>query len=268
MTDIDIAGVRGKIVVRRWDPADPPLFVAVLVHGYGEHAGRYGHVATALNEAGAVVYAPDHHGHGRSGGDRALVDDVDRLAADVAKVVELANREYDELPVVLIGHSLGGMIATRYVQKQHARIAALVLSAPVLGGNPELLALAELDPALEVPLDPKTLSRDPKVGEAYAADPLVFHGPFHKQTLKELTATVARIAKDPGFGDLPTLWIHGEKDALAPYAVTKKAMAHLRGTIFEEKVYKGAMHEIFNETNQTDVIADVVEFLHRNVHAS
>ena len=267
MTDIDIAGARGKIVVRRWDPEDPPLFVVVLVHGYGEHAGRYGHVATALNEAGAVVYAPDHHGHGRSVGDRAVVDDVDSMAADVAKVVELANREHDEMPVVLVAHSLGGMIATRYVQKQHARIAALVLSAPVIGANPALLALAEKDPIPDVPLDPAVLSRDPKVGEAYAADPLVFHGPYHKKTLNELKATVARIAKDHGFGELPTLWIHGEKDALAPYDVTKKAMAHLRGKVFEEKVYKGAMHEIFNETNQADVLGDVVEFLHRNVHA-
>ena len=266
MTDIDIAGVRGKVVVRRWDPADSPLFVVVLVHGYGEHAGRYGHVATALNEAGAVVYAPDHHGHGRSVGDRAVVDDVDSLAADVAKVAELANREHDELPVVVIGHSLGGMIATRLVQKQQAHIAALVLSAPVVGDNPDLLALAKTKPIKEAPIDPAMLSRDPKVGEAYAADPLVFHGPFHEKTLKELSATVARIAKDKGFGDVPTLWVHGEKDALAPYAVTKKAMAHLRGTIFEEKVYPGAMHEIFNETNQTEVIADVVEFLHRNVH--
>ena len=249
------------MVVRRWAPDDEARFVVLVVHGYGEHSGRYMHVAARLNADGAVVYAPDHYGHGRSAGDRAVVDDIEAMVADLARVDALAREQHPDLPVVVVGHSLGGMIATRFVQTQEADLAALVLSGPVVAGNEEILALKDVDPLPEVPLDPAVLSRDPAVGEAYAADPLIYHGPFARETLREISDAVERIAAGPGFGALPTLWIHGELDPLAPYAATRAAMEHLRGAATEEKVYPGAMHEIFNETNQDEVLDDVGEFL-------
>ena len=263
MADIELAGGRGTLVVKRWDPSERATFVVLLVHGYGEHGGRYAHVAAALAKAGAVVYAPDHYGHGRSAGPRAIVDDLDAMARDVGKVAELAAREHAGLPVVMLGHSMGGMIATRFVQLAIAPVKALVLSGPVVGGSPGIFALAEMDPVPDIPLDPAGLSRDPEVGKAYAADPLVYHGPFAKPTLLEFIAAVKKIGAGPSFGALPTLWIHGEHDPLAPYDVTKQAMAHLQPT--EQKVYAGAMHEIFNETNQAEVIGDAVAFFRRYV---
>lgn len=209
------------------------------------------------------MYAPDHRGHGRSDGERALIDDAESLTTDLGAVDALARGAHPGLPVVLIGHSMGGMIATRFAQTRASDLAALVLSGPVIGGNPEILALAEMDPMPEVPLDPAVLSRDPAVGEAYAADPLIYHGGFARETLREFGAAVERIAAGPGFGDLPTLWIHGELDALAPLGPTRDAMEHLRGSATEEKVYPGAMHEIFNETNRDEVIGDVLAFLER-----
>jgi len=88
-TDFDIAGTRGRIVVHRWD-ADEPRYVALLSHGYGEHARRYDHVAARLNADGAVVYAPDHHGHGRSDGERALAEDLEGAVEDLHLVAERA----------------------------------------------------------------------------------------------------------------------------------------------------------------------------------
>ena len=264
MTELEVNGDRGTVFVRRWEPTAAPTFIVLLVHGYGEHSGRYPHVAEALTKEGAVVYAPDHHGHGRTtGGDRAVVDDIDSMARDVARVGDLAQKDHPRLPIVVVGHSLGGLISTRFVQTQKTPIAALVLSGPVVGGSPGIEALAQMDPIPEVPLDPNALSRDPEVGKSYAADPLVFHGPFHKKTLNEFGAAVARVAKDPGFGSIPTLWIHGENDPLVPYDVTKKAFDHLRGSAFEETVYPGAMHEIFNETNKADVLGDMTSFIRR-----
>jgi alpha-beta hydrolase superfamily lysophospholipase len=264
MTDWELQGARGRIAVREWSAAEPRVLV-LIAHGYGEHIGRYDHVARALVEHGAVVVGPDHLGHGRSEGERVLIEDVDDLVSDLHGVAIRAQELHPGLPVVLIGHSMGGIVATLYAQRHGSELAALVLSGPVIGGNPGFQALLGMDPLPEVPVDPSILSRDPSVGEAYMADPLVYHGGFKRETLQALFGAVDAIAAGPGLGDLPTLWMHGELDALAPLDVTRPAIERIRGTQLEERVYEGARHEIFNEINKDDVIAEVTSFLDRAV---
>jgi alpha-beta hydrolase superfamily lysophospholipase len=180
-------------------------------------------------------------------------------------VADQVRNDYPGLPLVLIGHSLGGVIATRFTQKYGDELAALVLSAPVIGGNPGFRALLSMDPMPDVPLDPAALSRDPAVGEAYANDPLVHHGAVQRSALQSIFTAVDRIAADGSLGDVPTLWIHGEHDPLAPYDVTATAFETAGGTRLEQKVYPGAMHEIFNETNKDEVLDDVTDFLDKHV---
>ena len=261
-TESDLQGARGRVVVHEW--ANPEArFVALVAHGYGEHAGRYEHVARRLVAEGAVVYAPDHLGHGLSEGDRAHVDDGEDFSADLHRVVQRAREAHPGLPVVLIGHSMGGLIATRYAQRHPGELTALVLSGPAIGGAPELEMLLTLDPIPDVPIDPAVLSRDPAVGRAYADDPLVYHGPFQRATLQALVTAVKAVAGGPGLGDLPTLWIHGEEDQLVPLVATRTAIEHVRGENFTERIYPGARHEVFNETNQDEVLDDVMAFLRR-----
>src|SRR4051794_35436177 len=264
VTDFEIAGTRGRIVVHRWD-VDEPRCVVLLSHGYGEHARRYDHVASRLNADGAIVYAPDHHGHGRSDGERALAEDLEGAVEDLHLVAEQAVAADPSRPTALIGHSMGGLIAARYGQRYGDELAALVLSGPAVGGNPEIEALAEMDPIPEVPIDPAVLSRDPAVGAAYADDPLVYHGPFRRETLLGFGAAVAAVAEGGTFGDLPTFWIHGSDDQLVPLVHTRPAVEAIKGARFEEKIYPGARHEVFNETNRDEVLEDVVAFLRRNI---
>ena len=240
-----------------------PVTSRLIVHGYAEHIGRYEHVAQRLLADGAVVYGPDHLGHGQSDGERALIIEGEHLTADLDLVARLARDENPGLPLVVIGHSMGGLIAARYAQAHRGDLAALVLSGPILAANPDFEALAEMDPMPEVPIDPAVLSRDPAVGEAYIADPLVYNGPFKAPTLRAMFGAVHALADEPGFGTLPVLWIHGEEDALAPLAPTAEAFEHLRGDATEQKVYSEARHEIFNETNRSEVLDDVVEFVNR-----
>lgn len=262
VAQLELEGTRGRIVAHSW--ANPSArYLALIAHGYGEHARRYVHLAERLVEHGAAVYAPDHHGHGLSDGDRALVDDLDKGVHDLHRLAERATDEHPELATVLIGHSMGGLIAARYAQLFGGELAALVLSGPAIGGNPELEGLAQLDPIPEVPIDPAVLSRDPAVGQAYADDPLVYHGPFRRETLMGLSAAVAAVAEGGTFGALPTFWIHGAADELVPLVYTQSAIDLVRGDSFEHKLYPDARHEVFNETNRDEVVADVLDFIER-----
>jgi alpha-beta hydrolase superfamily lysophospholipase len=109
-------GSEGAVSVRVWRCPDPARTV-VLAHGYGEHIGRYEHVADALVRRGAAVYGPDHLGHGRSDGERVLITKFERLVDDVHRVVGLAREDHPALPIVLVGHSMGGLVAIRYAQR-------------------------------------------------------------------------------------------------------------------------------------------------------
>lgn len=260
----EMQGARGALAVHHWSDGDP-RYIVLVAHGLGEHAGRYNHVAERLVADGAEVYAPDHYGHGRSDGERAVVDDLATMAGDLHLVYERASAENPGLPTVLIGHSMGAVIAARYAQLHAPELAALVLSGPPLGGNLAFEALLEMDPIPEIPIDPEVLSRDPTVGEAYAEDPLVYHGPLTLTTLRGIFAGVEAVAAGGTLGELPTLRIHGEEDALAPLEQARGAIEHLRGDRFEGKVYPQARHEIFNETNKDEVIDDVLGFVRRSL---
>lgn len=261
MIESNVPGHAGELAVRTWPNLDAS-WLAVLVHGHGEHGGRYGHVADRLVEAGALVVAADQAGHGRSEGEPVLITDFDGLVADVAATVSSAA---SDLPTVLIGHGMGGLVATRYAQLNP--LAALVLSAPVLGTwqGLDVLSLPEIP---DTPVDPDLLSRDPEVGKQYAADPLVWHGPFKRPTLEAVERGLDEVNYGPTLEHLPTLWLHGDADELVPLADTRTGTDRVRGLLFEERVYPGARHELFLETNRDEVLDDVVAFVRRVLHQS
>ena len=260
-------GVHGPLVARSWSGSDRPTHVVVIAHGYGEHVGRYDRLAEALVGNGAVVYAVDHVGHGKSGGERVHVEDFEDVVTDLHTLDETARREHPDLPVVLLGHSMGGLIAGRYAQRYGDTLAALVLSSPLVGRWEAAAQLLALDEIPDVPLDITTLSRDPRVGETYAADPLVWHGPFRRATLEAMHRGLEAIATGPNLGDLPLMWIHGRDDQLVPIAGTRVGIEHLRGPHYVERTYPEARHELFNELNADEVIEEVAEFIREQVSA-
>jgi alpha-beta hydrolase superfamily lysophospholipase len=249
----------GRLHVERWPSADAARLV-VLVHGYGEHIGRYQHVARALADRGAEVIGPDHTGHGQSSGDRVLVEDFEPLVDDLRQVVGEAR---NELPVVMVGHSMGGLIATRYAQRHGAELAGLVLSAPAVGLRPIMEGWLA---APELPSDPihgSVLSRDPEVGEAYDADPLVWHGSWKRPTVEAWVAAEQAIEKDGGFGDLPLLYLHGSDDQLVPVRMARPVVERLAGPDSETHIIDGARHEVLNELDKEATLSLVASFADR-----
>ncbi|MBZ6227714.1 alpha/beta hydrolase [Streptomyces olivaceus] len=256
----DLTGTRGRVTAREW-PAGRPRYAALLVHGYGEHIGRYEEVAGVLTAHGAAVYGVDHTGHGRSDGERVLIEDFEDVVTDVQAVAELARAARPGLPFVVVGHSMGGLIAARHAQRHPEGLTALVLSGPVIGDwelPRRLLALEEIP---DIPISPASLSRDPAVGAAYAADPLVWHGPMKRPTLEAFVRTLDTVARGGGVGGLPLLWVHGEDDRLVPLSGSRPGVESLSGGDLTVRTYPGARHEIFNETNRAEVFADVTGFL-------
>jgi alpha-beta hydrolase superfamily lysophospholipase len=255
-------GRHGDLAVREW-PHPAPRCLALLVHGYGEHAGRYAEVATRLTGHGAVVYAPDHVGHGRSAGERVLIEDFEDVVTDVHTVADAARAAHPGLPLVLVGHSMGGLIAARYAQRYGAELTALVLSGPVIGAwelPGRLLAMEEIP---DVPISPSALSRDPAVGAAYAADPLVWHGPMRRPTLEAFERTLDTVARGGDVGALPVLWLHGDDDRLVPLSGSRTGVERLSGGRLTERIFPGARHEVFLETCKEEVFAELLAFLER-----
>ena len=260
-------GSGGRLAARTWEGDVEPAHLVLLAHGYGEHVGRYEHVAAALVAGGAAVYAVDHVGHGRSEGERVLVTDVETVVDDLHEVDRRARAEHPGLPVVLLGHSMGGLIAARYAQRFGDTLAALVLSGPLVGewgAAAQLLALPEIP---DVPLDITALSRDPAVGAAYDSDPLVWHGPFKRPTLEAIERGLAAVSAGPSLGALPVLWAHGGADPLVPVEGSRSGVEHLSAGQHVEHVYADARHEIFNEVNAEEVLADVTAFIVRTLRA-
>lgn len=262
-TEREVHCPSGDLAVRTWRGQDPG-WIALISHGHGEHSGRYQWVAEQLLAARALVCAPDHVGHGRSPGERVMLENAEAVVADLEVIRRDLAAAHPDLPIVLIGHSLGGMFAVRHAQHHQDRLAAIVLSAPVLG-TWHVLDLLEDDEIPDTPIDQATLSHDPQVGRDYLADPLVWHGAFKHSTLTAIESCLHRINTGPSLG-IPTLWLHGEEDELVPEADTRTGIDHIRGYEFHEHIYPGKRHELFNEVNKSEVLNDVLTFIGRELN--
>jgi alpha-beta hydrolase superfamily lysophospholipase len=232
-----------------------------IVHGYAEHGGRYGHVATRLARQGSVVYADDHLGHGRSDGERALIGDFEHVVDDLHALADIAGDDHPGLPLVLVGHSMGGLLSARFAQRWPAEVAGVAFCGAVIGDwqwARDALAQPELP---EVPFDPGAISRDPQAGAEYAADPLVYHGQYKRRLLEAEVEALDRFARDIDRLTMPVLFLHGTDDPFVPYQRSLQAVRDMPTRDRTEHVYPGARHEVLNETNRDEVIADLADWL-------
>lgn len=265
-TEVRTNGQNAGRLIRSWPVPSAPWASVLIVHGLGEHSGRYDDVGSQMAEAGLEVRSFDLPGFGQSSGRRAYVDDFDELLDAVAE--ELAPLLVKSVPSVLLGHSLGGLIADRYVRTQRPQPDLLVLSSPALGANTpawqRALApfLAKVAPKLSIPnpIAGEALSRDPAVAEAYFADPLVITSATTKLGA-EMFRVMAESDPTKPF-PMPCLIIHGGADPLVPPA-SSAALAQHSGV--NRTLYPALRHECFNEPEGPEVVADVISWIRSQV---
>jgi len=249
---------------RRWQPAGDARAAVLLLHGIAEHGGRYEHVGRRLADAGFDVVAVDHRGCGRSGGRRGHVDRWSQFTDDVED--QLAQIRELGLPTVLLGHSMGGLMATRYcVDTDRPQPDLLVLSAPALEAeiatHLRLAApvLSRIAPTLVVREDgdPSFLSRDPKVGEVFYADP--YRVPYPTARLgHELVTAMQEARAGVASITLPLLVVHGTDDRLVP-ASASDIFETLPNA--ERILYEGLRHEVFNEAEGLEIVDAVIAWI-------
>jgi lysophospholipase len=254
---------------RSWIPKTSAQIV-VLVHGYGEHSGRYEQTASDLASAGFEVHAYDHQGHGQSGGARCHVRRFEDLLDDLEGFVAAVRAERPPLPVVVVGHSMGGLVVAAYASQRDPKVAGVATSGAALA-RPEDLSrgrafaahvLKWIAPRLSLgsKLDPDTLSRDPEVVRAYLADPLV-QRKITASLASEMLSAMKRTAAAGSEVKVPMLLLHGEDDLICPVVGSRNFFEQLTVTQRRLRTYPGLRHEIFNEPERAAVLGDLVGWI-------
>ncbi|MEN9713715.1 MAG: hypothetical protein RLZZ164_379 [Actinomycetota bacterium] len=270
----DAQGV--EITFYEWPVANPKAAIQ-LVHGLGEHARRYDHVAAALNRAGYSVYADDHRGHGLTGLGMIEADLTKRLGPlgpggmkatinDVHQLSELILEENPDLPLVLFGHSLGSMIGQRILNQHCGDYAAAILSGSTLlipgilpaDGFNKRWAKAPDATGME------WLSSDEYIGRAFIEDPLCFPEPAAKAFGLVNAAGILGVPNKSIDSEFPILLFAGSEDPIGGEKGNKKLLDAFRRVGVNDVtlvIYEGMRHETLNEIGKDGVIDDVVEWL-------
>ncbi len=266
-----LQGEAGQLAVYDWAmPASPPLGTVLLVHGLGEHAGRYGEVAAHLHQWGFAVRAYDHQGHGQSDGARGDMLRPGSWQADLCRVID-DTRQHPSLkatPLILLGHSMGGLVVARTLAEGLRPVDAAVLSSPALGAFPNLFqkillaTLPRLVPHLRVDngLKAEFVSRDPDVVKAYMADAMV-----HRRIATGLAAWILengeKTLDDAATWQVPTLLLYAGKDRLVNAQASADFASSAPKDVVQAECFEAMYHEIFNDLYRAQVFTALKRWL-------
>ncbi len=258
-----------ELYYQSWRPAASPRGTVAILHGFGEHSGRYLNVVNGLVPGGYAVYGFDLRGHGRSPGQRGYISDWSEFREDTRAFVNMLGRNDPSTPVFLMGHSLGGLIALDYALRSPDGLQGVVASSPLLaqpGISPILIALSRglsrVLPrfSLNTGLDASRLSRNPQVVDAYRQDPLV-HSLGTPRLGTEITATQQWSLAHAAEFKLPLLMILGSEDRLAPPQAGREFFRRVTIADKEMHEYADAYHECHNDIIYEQTIADLKHWL-------
>jgi alpha-beta hydrolase superfamily lysophospholipase len=262
------------LYAQSWHPEDKASAGLAVVHGFGEHSGRYGNVVRYFVPRGFAVFSFDLRGHGRSPGQRGFIRDWSDFRGDTHAFLADVRERAPGLPLFLYGHSLGGLIVLDYGLHQADALRGVIATGPVLGPPqlpPMLLTLSKvlsrIWPTLSMNsgLNANEISRDPEVVRAYVEDPLV-HSKGTPRLGAETLRTSAWAQEHAAEWKLPLLIVHGADDRIAPAAFSREFFEKVRGADKERIEVAGGFHEPHNDLGKETVFAGIERWLRRHMH--
>lgn len=259
-----------KIYAQAWEPETAPKAVVCLVHGLGEHGGRYTYVAETLNQGGYAVLASDLRGHGKTEGKRGHAPSFDAFMDDMAILLKNAAQCYSGSPCFLWGHSLGGVLVANYVLRRKPQLEGVVITSAgflrtSISNQKMKIQFAKIAgkiiPEMSMPtgLDANKISRDPEVVERYVNDPLV-HGVATLAMAKYTIDAIPWACAHASEWTLPVLIMHGDGDAIA-FVSGSEEFANLIKQDCTLKIWPGLWHETHNEPEKEQVLAYALGWL-------
>ena len=259
-----------RLFHQTWLPDTDARATVLLVHGLGEHSSRYEHVAEHLTSRGFAVFAIDHYGHGKSDGRMGYVERFSVYLDGVSALLGRIQTEQPRLPLFLVGHSMGGLIAAAFLLEHQAAFQACVLSGPAIKSDQAppavVIALIRLISALAptvplIQLDASGVSRDQNVVDVYVNDPLVHHGKLSARLIAEMSGAMKTTLASASEIKLPMIFMHGEADVLTAPSGSEEMFKKVSSPDKTLKIYPGLFHEIFNEPEKETVLADMSSWL-------
>ena len=253
-----------------WRPAQEAKAQLVIIHGYAEHSSRYQHVGEFFARHGYAVGTFDLSGHGLSQGKTAYIDAFETYMQDVKDFLRQTSQALPDCPLFLLGHSMGGAIATLYTITRQPQINGLILSAAALKINEDTSPLLQkvagflgkvLPTLPTIKLDSSLISRDPAVVERYDNDPQIYRGGVISRTGAEILAATRHIQEKMEAINVPVLIMHGTADQITDPVGSEQL--HQRATSADKtlKLYNGFYHEILNEPEKEAVMQDILEWM-------
>jgi acylglycerol lipase len=259
-----------RIYHQCWLPESNPKAVLMIVHGVGEHSGRYMNVVNHFVPAGFAVYGIDHPGHGKSGGTRKYVNRFEDFIDPVKAYFEKIQGWQAGKPIFLVGHSMGGLISTVYLLDHQAGLQGAILSGPSvkIPGNisPVTIFIGKMLDALMPKLGliktvAEGVSRDQVVVQAYLDDPLVYKGKTTVRLASELLKAIQRVHSEAGKITLPILILQGGADWIVDPSGAKMLYDAVSSADKQIKIYDGLYHEIYNEPEHPQVLQDIEQWI-------
>ena len=259
-----------SLYYQSWLPAQGPKAILLVVHGFAEHSGRYMNIVNHFVPKGYAVYGLDHRGHGRSEGLRGYVERFSYYLDDLKTFFDIVRSEHDDAKVFIVGHSMGGAIATAYAVEHQDEFDGLILSGAGLKMSncslrmlvPLVRILSMLLPKMGITfIDVSTISRDEDVVEAYVNDPLVYWGKIRARLGGELAMVMQKLPYQMPEIVLPILIMHGTADRLVDPEGSRLLYEKVSSEDKTLKLYNGFYHEIFNEPGREQVSKDMEGWL-------
>ena len=264
-----------KLYLQAWMPENPKAGL-LLVHGLGEHSGRYGHMVEKLNDLGVAVFTFDGRGHGKSseGKPNAYFDSYEDYLKDINALFGKVKGYLPGKPAFLYGHSMGGGLVTAYVLKYKPQAAGVIISSPAIkeaeGTSPILIEVSGLInrwfPKLKVlKLDISGVSRIQEEVEKYKSDPLIYQQNIPARTGFELYQMMRFVQSQAENFELPFLLIHGDADRLTNPKGSELLAQKAKSTDKTFHIFPGGYHELINDSDREEVMEVIVDWVEKRI---